>query len=215
MIKNDHEVFHPKRAPNWACTAGKPPPPPTTLTLLMCGVLAVVSACFCPVCFTKVWWLALYCGTLLLLLIARCYVCCVSAQIIAALCLTETETIIQHCFLAGPCQAAAAASYMVGSPMGRRVARHHCTASHFALRLIWALSPTREADARAESNRQCRDHRGRASAQLLRELKEFFGVPIRCRCRCGLNLRHNLSHQSGCCLQMKTNLRQSSNRWWW
>lgn len=66
---------------------------------------------------------------------------------------------------------------MVGSPIARRVSRHRRTASHFALRLIRAISLTREEDLRAARGQRRRDQRRRASAKLLRDLKDFFGVP--------------------------------------
>ena len=72
---------------------------------------------------------------------------------------------------------------MVGSPISRRVSRHRRTASHLALRLIRAVSPIREAENRAACSRRWRDRRRRASAQFLRELKEFLGFPVQRHCR--------------------------------
>lgn len=72
---------------------------------------------------------------------------------------------------------------MVGSPVGRRVVRHRRVASHFALRRMRDISPIREADVRAARNHRRRERRRRASAQLLHDLKELFGVPIERRHR--------------------------------
>ena len=107
----------------------------------------------------------------------RCYVCCVSAQTNAAMGLTQTETIVPHCPLAGSCLDATAVSHMVGSPIARRVSRHRRRASHFAQQLMRALSPTCETDVRADRYRRRRDQRRKMKALLLRELKDFFGVP--------------------------------------
>lgn len=72
---------------------------------------------------------------------------------------------------------------MVRSPLAKRVTRHRRTASHCALHLIRALSPICEADIRAAHNRCRRELRRRASTALLRDLKEFFGIPIQRRRR--------------------------------
>lgn len=46
-----------------------------------------------------------------------------------------------------------------------------------------ALSPDREEEIRAARNRRRRDWRRRTKAQLLRDLKEFFGIPVQRRPR--------------------------------
>ena len=70
---------------------------------------------------------------------------------------------------------------VVGSPITRRVSRHRRVASHLALWLIRAVSPVREAEVHAACNRRRRDGRRRASAELLRDLKEYFGFLVQRR----------------------------------
>ena len=66
---------------------------------------------------------------------------------------------------------------MVGLPIARRIIRRH-TASPLDLRLMRAISPVREAEGRRERYCRRRETRRRASARVLRSLKEFFGVPV-------------------------------------
>ena len=68
---------------------------------------------------------------------------------------------------------------MVGSPIAKRVIRNRRTVSHFALRLFRSLNPVRAVDLRAEQRRRRRERRRWASAQLLRDLKDYFQVPRR------------------------------------
>ena len=73
---------------------------------------------------------------------------------------------------------------MVGSPVGCRVILHRRTALHRALRLIRDYCPKREEDRRAVHNRLRHSWRRSASAALLRELREFFGLPMPPRRQC-------------------------------
>ena len=154
------------------------------------------------------WCLALYCDTLLSLAIERYYACCVSAWITAALSLTKkNETIVPHYFLAGPCscRATAAVSRMVESPIAGRVSRHQRVASHFALRLMRVLRSTTVADITAARNRRRSFRRRRASARLLRDHKEYFGLT-------NYNIRHHsFYYRSLCCHSIS---RLSTGRWW-
>ena len=67
---------------------------------------------------------------------------------------------------------------MVGSPIGGRVSSHRRTAAFRALRAIREISPIRERDGREARSRVRRDRERRTNAVLLRELREFFGLPV-------------------------------------
>ena len=64
------------------------------------------------------------------------------------------------------------------SPVGRRVIHHRRTTSHLALHGILDYSLVREQDRRDERNQLCRNRHRRVSAALLREMREFFGLPV-------------------------------------
>ena len=70
-----------------------------------------------------------------------------------------------------------ATDLMVGTPVGRRISRHSCTASILALRAIRSISPVRAADRRAERRRVERGRPYRPRLAVLREMREFFELP--------------------------------------
>ena len=66
---------------------------------------------------------------------------------------------------------------MVGTPVSRRVTRHRRTASFRALLAIREISRVRPADRRAEQCRLARGRCNRARAAVLRDMRDFFGLP--------------------------------------
>ena len=67
---------------------------------------------------------------------------------------------------------------MVGTPERRHSSIHRRTAAIVARRAIGLVSPVRERDRRAERRRLARNRRARADAALLREMKQFLGIPV-------------------------------------
>ena len=67
---------------------------------------------------------------------------------------------------------------MVGTPERRHSSIHRRTAAIVARRAIGLVSPVRERDRRAERRRLARNRRARADAALLREMKQFLGLPV-------------------------------------
>ena len=66
---------------------------------------------------------------------------------------------------------------MVGTPPRRHSSRHRRTASILAQRAIAQISPVRQRDRRRERRRIERGRRLRARAAILRDMREFFGLP--------------------------------------
>ena len=61
--------------------------------------------------------------------------------------------------------------------MSRRVTGHRRTASFRALRAIRCISPIRAADRTEERRRLERDRRNRARSAVLRDVRDYFGLP--------------------------------------
>ena len=67
---------------------------------------------------------------------------------------------------------------MVGTPVSRRVTRHHRTAALRAIRAIRLVSPVRPEERRAERNRLQRDRLCRVDGAFHRGILDYCGVPL-------------------------------------